>query len=250
MAQPPLEYQIEHADCILVCTTADDGYAVEEALKGTAEPVLRPSTKTFELLGYARTPGEPVVLIFSGETLVNLLPVREGGLVYAPEDPSVRRELSLDELRGLCGGPAGSITIELLIDLWKNTKAERVANDPDLKRFQKFMVLHEDMHPAFEQLEADPNALPVADRDRLLLHLSMDVGTESALQQGQPEGIRNVMESLLRAGFDDGEAFHILSFSMAERFVAAAERGQEFDPSDWLAHAGQKAAQAIQSRGS
>jgi hypothetical protein len=248
MAQPPLEYQIEHADRILVCTTTPDGYEVQEALKGDSEPTIRPSTNTFELLGYTRVPGEPVVLIFSADALVNLLPVRDGGLVYAPEDPSIRREVSLDDLRALCGSSGGTIDLELLIDLWRNVKAERVAEDPDLKRFQKFMVLHEDMHPAFEQLEADPNALPVADRDRLLLHLSMDVGTESALQQGQPDGIRAVMERLLRGGLEDGEAFHVLSFAMAETFVAAAQGGQEFDPAAWLARAHEQAEQVLRER--
>jgi hypothetical protein len=70
-------------------------------LKGAAAAtLLKPDIKIFELLGRMPDEGGQVVLFFTAKgQLVELLPVRDGKLTYAPDDASVRRELTLDELR-------------------------------------------------------------------------------------------------------------------------------------------------------
>ncbi len=101
MAQPPLEYQIDHADRILVCSTLPEGYQVERALKGKIPSPFKPDVGIFTLLGYDRVIGERVVMILVGDQVIELLPVKEGKLVYAPTDSSVRRELDFNELVAL-----------------------------------------------------------------------------------------------------------------------------------------------------
>ena len=94
MAQPPLEHQIRHASGVLLCRTDPESYVVEQHFKGgPAGPELRPDVRIFELLGYVRTPGARVVLLYSGENLIDLLPVHGGRFVYAPADSSVRVEV-------------------------------------------------------------------------------------------------------------------------------------------------------------
>ncbi len=104
MAQPPLEYQIRHSKLILLGVTSRDSggiaYVVEEAWHGTSpERAIRTDTKIFELLGYTPVPGERVVLIFHEDELLEILPVRNGMVVYAPVDLSVRTELSLEAFK-------------------------------------------------------------------------------------------------------------------------------------------------------
>jgi hypothetical protein len=98
MAQPSLDYQLKHAASVLLCTTAREGYTVDESLKGPT--IFTPDVKMFELLGYRRVVGEKVVLIVidSGQ-IVDLMPVEENRILYAPSDASVREALTLNELR-------------------------------------------------------------------------------------------------------------------------------------------------------
>jgi hypothetical protein len=103
-AQPPLEYQIRHADSIVVALTENAGgnpaYTVVSAWKGgrTTGERLQPSIESFRLLGYAPREQESVVMFETGAQLVELLPVRDYRIVYAPHDATVRRNLNLDEL--------------------------------------------------------------------------------------------------------------------------------------------------------
>ena len=105
MAQPQLDYQIKHAGGIHVCTTAvDEGgvsYAVAETLKGAApHGPLHPDTKSFQLLGYEPSDGESVVLFFSPKNqLIELMPLCNGKITYAPGDASMRKDLTPDDLR-------------------------------------------------------------------------------------------------------------------------------------------------------
>jgi hypothetical protein len=113
MAQPPLEHQIEHLDRIVLCATAVEGaYVVEEALKGAARPrELKPDVGMFKQLGYVPVPGERAVLFLSASgQVVELLPVKDGLVDYAPADASVRRRLALRELKALIPAPGGRAT--------------------------------------------------------------------------------------------------------------------------------------------
>jgi hypothetical protein len=108
VARPPLEYQIEHLDRIVVVETAANGaYVVEDALKGSRRPrTFTPDVAIFHQLGYVRVPGERVVLFMSAAgQVVELLPVKNGGVDYAPDDPSVRLRLALHELKARVRGP-------------------------------------------------------------------------------------------------------------------------------------------------
>lgn len=103
-AQPPLEYQVRNADSIVVALTEGAGpdlaYTVVSGWKGGMRTGdrLRPSIESFRLLGYAPVDQQPVVLFHSKGQLVELLPVRDYRVVYAPDDAAVRRDLNLDEL--------------------------------------------------------------------------------------------------------------------------------------------------------
>jgi hypothetical protein len=109
VAQPPLEHQIEHLDRILVCATGADGaYVVEEALKGSRGPsTFKPDVEIFKRLGYVPIVGERAVLFANAAgQVVELLPVKDGWVDYAPSDAPVRRRLALRELEALVRGPA------------------------------------------------------------------------------------------------------------------------------------------------
>jgi len=102
-----LEYQIEHLDRIVVCATAAEGaYVVEDALKGSRTPsTFTPDVETFKLLGYAPVVGEQAVLFATAAgQVVELLPVKNGRVDYAPADDIVRRRLALHELKALVRG--------------------------------------------------------------------------------------------------------------------------------------------------
>jgi hypothetical protein len=108
VARPPLEYQIEHLDRIVVVETAANGaYVVQDALKGSRRPgTFTPDVAIFRQLGYVPVPGERAVLFMSASgQVVELLPVKDGRVDYAPDDPSVRRRLALHELKALVRGP-------------------------------------------------------------------------------------------------------------------------------------------------
>jgi hypothetical protein len=114
-AQPPLEYQVDAAPIILLARTKLDHdvpfYQAKESWKAavpwwpTEGPVtVAPEIETHRLLGYVPENGQDVVLFFTVEGWLatrplEILPVVEGRLNYAPHDASVRRTLSVAELR-------------------------------------------------------------------------------------------------------------------------------------------------------
>ncbi|MGH8453162.1 MAG: hypothetical protein ACRES4_00210 [Nevskiales bacterium] len=107
-AQPPLEYQTRAAQQVLVTLTRLNGEQVSfevvsvwKAQPGTIEAgaVLRPDIRMFRLLGYAPQAGQTAVLFFTESGgLLELLPVNDYRVIYAPGDASVRRSPNLDEL--------------------------------------------------------------------------------------------------------------------------------------------------------
>src|SRR2546421_10032063 len=86
----------------------------------------------------------------------------------------------------------------LLPDLWKDAKRQQAPADEGLAAFQKFMVLHEDMHAVWDNLVEDPSTSLEVDGENLLLHIAMDAATEKALEQNQPEGRPGVFALLLQ----------------------------------------------------
>lgn len=140
-------------------------------------------------------------------------------------------------------------TPELFAQLWQLARQAQQVSDPDLARIQKFMLLHDDMHEHLDRIAADPQTPVHVDGENIMLHLLMDAATENSLEQGQPEGIREVMQGLLDTGMDPGVAFHVLSQAMQHSFVLAAEQQQDMNPADYLARARDYAAQATGARG-
>jgi len=140
------------------------------------------------------------------------------------------------------------LTPQIFISLWTSAKKQESPDDPDLARMQKYMMMHDDMHPHFELFEQDPSGPLMADGENLMLHIAMDAATEKALEQDQPEGVRHLMQGMLDGGLDSGVAFHVLSQSMMHEFLIAAEQGQEMEHGKWMLRAGQYAQQAFQQR--
>src|SRR5689334_8405036 len=54
--------------------------------------------------------------------------------------------------------PMPQLDREIFVRLWKATKSQQRPEDPDLALFQKYMIMHEDMHAHFDRLEDDPTA--------------------------------------------------------------------------------------------
>jgi hypothetical protein len=121
------------------------------------------------------------------------------------------------------------LTPAVLAEIWTTTKADRKVEDPDLARMQKFMVMHEDLHPLWDKLAQDPATSLEVDGENMMLHIAMDAATEGALEAGQPEGLRGLFQALTTAGFDPGQAFHVLQQAMTHEFLIAAEKGQELN---------------------
>lgn len=119
------------------------------------------------------------------------------------------------------------LTPAVLVEIWTTTKANKAMEDPDLARMQKFMVMHEDLHELWDKLVADPSTSMMVDDENMMLHIAMDAATEGALEAGQPEGLRGLFQALTTAGFDPGQAFHVLQQAMTHEFLIAAEKGQE-----------------------
>ena len=119
------------------------------------------------------------------------------------------------------------LTPAIFAEIWTTTKAEKKVEDPDLARMQKFMVMHEDLHGLWDQLAADPTTNLEVDGENMMLHIAMDAATEGALEAGQPEGLRGLFQALTTAGFDPGQAFHVLQQAMMHEFLIAAEKGLE-----------------------
>jgi hypothetical protein len=140
------------------------------------------------------------------------------------------------------------LTPAIFADIWKRTRADERVEDPDLARMQKFMLLHEDLHELWDKLVQDPSTPLVVEDENMMLHIAMDAATEGALEAGQPEGIRGLFQALTTAGFDEGQAFHVLAQAMAHEFLTAAEKGEEMRLDLYLNRATDYTGQAIRQR--
>ena len=138
------------------------------------------------------------------------------------------------------------LTPAVFAEIWRTTKAEKRMEDPDLARFQKFMVLHEDMHATWDALAADPTTSLVVEGENLMLHVVMDAATEKALEADQPPGLRQAFQMLTARGFDQGRAFHVLSQAMMHEFILQAEQGKELEPQAFLTRVLDYAKQAFE----
>ena len=140
-----------------------------------------------------------------------------------------------------------SLTAQVLADLWRAVKESRVPEDPDLAGFQKFMVLHGDMHDVWDRLLEDPETPLRLEGEDLVVHIAMDLSTERALEQNRPEGIRQIYASMVSVGLDQGQAFHVLSQAMMHEFTGAAEQGQPMDLNAFMRRAVLYAGEALRS---
>ena len=110
-AVPPLDYQVRAVPVIVLATTEVSAeaasYRVQEVWKAPLESIragdsLRPDTRMHALLGYRPLAGQQVVMFFldaRASRLLELLPVVDGRVLYAPNDPSVQEKLTPGELR-------------------------------------------------------------------------------------------------------------------------------------------------------
>ena len=137
------------------------------------------------------------------------------------------------------------LTPTVFAEIWTATRADRQVENPDLARFQKFMVLHEDLHPLWDRLVQDASTSLEIEGENMMLHVAMDAATEAALEAGQPEGLRGLFQALTQAGFDEGRAFHVLSQAMMHEFVIQAEQGKEMSLDLFLNRATDYTGQAI-----
>jgi hypothetical protein len=142
--------------------------------------------------------------------------------------------------------PENTLTPALFAELWKGAKRQEAPNDEALAAFQKFMILHEDMHPIWDRLVEDPATPLEVDGENLMLHIAMDAGTEKALETDQPPGLRDVFMHLSQNGFDQSRAFHVLSQAMEHEFLTAASQEQEMSVEGFLGRAQEYARQALE----
>ncbi len=141
------------------------------------------------------------------------------------------------------------LTPELFAELWRSARAGQAHADPDLAAFQKFMVMHEDLHELLDRFAADPSTPLEAHGENVMMHIAMDAATERSLGSNRPPGIVDVFGLLVQGGFDQGDAFHVLAQAMQHEAAAVSESGKDFDPAAYLARATAYAQQAIKSRG-
>ena len=149
--------------------------------------------------------------------------------------------------------PAGepverALTPELLADLWRLAQKQETPPDEGLAAFQKFMILHEDMHAYWERLVEDPKTPLDVDGDNLLLHIAMDAATEKALESNEPAGLPGVFALLVEGGFDQSRAFHVISQAMEHEFLTAASQDQEMTMDGFLNRAKEYSRQALEQR--
>jgi Domain of unknown function (DUF1841) len=117
----------------------------------------------------------------------------------------------------------------VLADLWKHAKAKKTPKEPFLQSVLRFMLLHEDLHPMWEKLAADPTIPVVVEGENIIVHVAMDAAAENAIQTDRPEGIRDLFENLWAKGMDKDRAFHVISKAMADEFLLAGESGEPMD---------------------
>jgi hypothetical protein len=142
------------------------------------------------------------------------------------------------------GEPA--LTPALLAGLWKDLKEERPSEDEALAAFQKFMLLHEDLHPIWDRLVDDPSTSLEVEGENVLLHIAMDVACERCLQKNEPAGIQAVFAALVQGGFEAGHAFHVVQQAMMHEFLTAASQNQEMSLEGFLSRARAYGKQAIE----
>jgi hypothetical protein len=139
-----------------------------------------------------------------------------------------------------------ALTPALLASLWKDLKEEKVSSDEALAAFQKFMLLHEDMHPIWDRLLDDPNTPLEIDGENVMLHIAMDAACEKALQKNEPGGIQAVFAALVQGGFPAGDAFHVVQQAMMHEFLTAASQNQEMSLDGFLTRAREYGKQAVE----
>jgi hypothetical protein len=140
------------------------------------------------------------------------------------------------------------VTPEIFASLWTKAKRRETPDDAELARLQKYMVMHDDMHEAWDRFEQDPSQPPLRDGENLMLHVIMDAATEKALEWDQPPGIRKMLQGLLDGAVEPTAAFHVLSQAMQHEFLAAAAKGNEMDQIDFMVRAKKYADQAFAER--
>jgi hypothetical protein len=138
------------------------------------------------------------------------------------------------------------LTPALLAGLWKDLKEERASEDESLAAFQKFMLLHEDMHPIWDRLVDDLSTPLEVQGENVLLHIAMDVACERSLQKNEPAGIQAVFAALVQGGFDAGDAFHVVQQALTHEFLTAASQNQEMSGDGYLSRAREYGKQAIE----
>ncbi len=142
----------------------------------------------------------------------------------------------------------GNLTPRVLSRLWTLAKAKKTPEEEGLAAFQKFMVMHKDMHEIWERLEKDPATSLDVEGENLLVHIAMDAATMRGLETNQPMGIANLYASLVKKGFEQGEAFHVLSQAMQHEFLSAASEGQEMEIPKFLDRATKYYTQAVEQK--
>lgn len=142
-----------------------------------------------------------------------------------------------------------NLTPQVLAELWTMAKARQSPDDEALAAFQRFMVIHEDLHEYWEGLEKDPATPLVVEGENLLVHLAMDVSTMRGLEANEPEGLAPLYASLIQGGLDQGAAFHVLSQAMQHEFLTAASQGQEMELPKFLERATAYAKEALEGKG-
>jgi hypothetical protein len=146
-------------------------------------------------------------------------------------------------------GEEKSLTPALLAELWTAAKKQETPGDEGLAAFQKFMILHEDMHAYWDRLVEDPATPIEVDGENLLLHIAMDAATEKALERNEPEGLPGVFALLVEGGFDQGRAFHVIAQAMQHEFLTAASQDQEMTMEGFMGRAKEYARQALEQKG-
>jgi hypothetical protein len=142
-----------------------------------------------------------------------------------------------------------AITPSLLAELWKAARRREAPGDEELAAFQKFMILHEDMHEMWDRLVDDPATSLEVDGENLLLHIAMDAATEKALESNDPAGLPGVFALLVQGGFDQSRAFHVIAQAMEHEFLTAAAQGQEMTSDGFMSRAKEYAKQALEQAG-
>src|SRR5688572_22032303 len=104
-------------------------------------------------------------------------------------------------------------------DLWKHAKTHKTPKDPFLQSVLRFMLLHENFHPLWEKLVADPTIPLVIDGENVVLHVAMDAAAENAILTDRPEGLRELFENLEASGVEKGRAFHAISSAMRDEYL-------------------------------